>query len=137
MADVLVVDDDTDLAAMLCELLTDAGHRVRVAANGEEGLSELSRALPELVVLDVEMPVMDGPGMAYEMFIRDRGLERVPVVLVSGVVALGRVASRVGTPYFLGKPYSADAVLSLCARALAERRPPRPEVDRRLSAAAK
>lgn len=65
--------------------------------------------------------------MAYQMFLRNCGLEAVPIVLLSGIVGLDRVAARVGTPYFLAKPYSPDAVISLCERALVERTAPRPK----------
>ena len=126
MADLLIVDDDMDVAELLGEALAHRGYRIRIARNGEEGLRELSIQIPDAVLLDVEMPVLDGPGMAYQMFLRDLGLESIPVVLLSGVVDLEDVAARVGTPYFLGKPYSLDAVFSLCERALAERTPPRP-----------
>lgn len=126
MADLLIVDDDIDVAELLGEALAQRGHHIRIAHDGEEGLRELASRIPDAVLLDVEMPVLDGPGMAYEMFVRDLGLESIPIVLLSGIVDLERVAARVGTPYFLGKPYSLDDVTSLCARALAERTPPSP-----------
>lgn len=125
MANVLIVEDDKDIADLLGELLADAGHRVRIARHGEEGLSELARGVPDVVLLDVEMPVLNGPEMAYQMFVHDCGLEAVPIVLLSGVVNLRSVAARVGTPYFLAKPYSPDAVLALCEKALLERKPPK------------
>jgi DNA-binding NtrC family response regulator len=126
MADLLIVDDDMDVADLLGEALEHRGHHIRIARDGEEGLRELAIRIPDAVLLDVEMPVLDGPGMAYEMFIRDLGLESIPIVLLSGVVDLESVAARVGTPYFLGKPYSLNALFSLCERALAERTAPHP-----------
>jgi CheY-like chemotaxis protein len=126
MADLLIVDDDQDVAELLSDVLSARGHRVRIAQNGEEGLRELGSQVPDAVLLDIEMPVLDGPGMAYQMFVRDCGLEAIPIVLLSGAVGLERVAARVGTPYFLGKPYSLDAVLALCNKAVAERTPPTP-----------
>jgi len=130
MADLLIVDDDMDVADLLGEALEHRGHDIRIARDGEEGLRELSIRIPDLVLLDVEMPVLGGPEMAYQMFIRDLGLESIPIVLLSGVVDLENVAARVGTPYFLGKPYSLNALFSLCERALAERTPPRPVVGK-------
>jgi DNA-binding NtrC family response regulator len=127
MADVLIVDDDMDVADLLGELLVERGHLIRIARNGEEGLRALSPRAPDVVLLDIEMPVLDGPGMAYQMFLRNCGMEAVPIVLLSGIVALDRVAARVGTPYFLAKPYAPDAVISLCEKALAERTAPRPK----------
>jgi DNA-binding NtrC family response regulator len=126
MAEILIVDDDTELGEVLAEVLSDLGHDVRTACNGEEGLRALALRAPHLVLLDVEMPFLDGPGMAYQMFLRDCGLESIPVVLLSGVVGIAAVAAKVGTPYFLPKPYSPAAVVSLCDRALVERQAPTP-----------
>ena len=128
MADILIVDDDEDTAEALSELLLLYGHRLRVAHDGLEGLRCLDERLPDLVLLDVEMPRLSGPGMAYQMFLRDLGRERIPIVLLSGLLDLSEVASAVGTPYFLGKPYSIDAVLALIARALEEKAPPMPRL---------
>jgi DNA-binding response OmpR family regulator len=126
MADLLVVDDDPDLAELLAMFLVGAGHDVRIARNGEEGLERVQTRLPDLVLLDVEMPVLDGPSMAYRMLIADMGKEDVPILLLSAVIDLHLVARRVGTPYFLGKPYAFEALLPMVDRALAERTPPRP-----------
>ena len=86
--------------------------------------------MPDLVVLDVEMPVLDGPGMVTRMLVEDAGRERIPVVLVSGVVELSSVAERVGTPYALAKPFDPTALLALASQALRERRPPAPQFAR-------
>jgi len=126
MADILIVDDDADTAEILCDVLLERGHEVRVAHDGRDGLAHLHLRLPDLVVLDVEMPVLTGPEMAYEMFLRDHGLEHVPIILSSGVWDLQAVAAVVGTPYFLAKPFMLAAMLSLIERALRERTAPRP-----------
>ncbi len=101
MADLLVVDDDRNLAEVVAEVLQNYGHVVRVAHNGEVGLARLGERMPDLVVLDVEMPILRGPGMAMALLLRDCGLELVPIVLVSGAVGLEAIAAEVGTPYSL------------------------------------
>jgi FixJ family two-component response regulator len=58
--------------------------------------------------------------------LRNFGDERIPVVLLSGVIDLPSVAATVGTPYFLAKPYDLDAVLLLMQRAVDERIAPTP-----------
>src|SRR5262245_57741673 len=128
MADLLVVDDDVDGADMLADVLRDEGHVVRIAHDGLQGLALLARRLPDAVLLDVEMPVLTGPQMAVKMFLNDCGQEEIPVVLLSGVNNLTAVAGLVQTPYFLGKPYTVDAMLKLLGRALVERMPPRTAV---------
>jgi DNA-binding response OmpR family regulator len=128
MANLLVVDDDPDLAAALADALADAGHSVDVAHDGWAGLAALEGHLPDVVLLDIEMPVLDGPGMAYEMFIRDAGREEIPIILVSAFVGLRDVAKRIGTPYFLPKPCELDRLLDLVRRALVEKSAPKPGV---------
>ncbi|HEY1587266.1 MAG TPA: hypothetical protein VGH63_16335, partial [Polyangia bacterium] len=80
----------------------------------------------DLAVLDVEMPLLDGPSMAYRMFVHNCGLENIPIVLVSGVFDLPHVAARVGTPYFSAKPFDTAEMMSLVDRALTEHALPRP-----------
>lgn len=126
MANVLIVDDDADIAETLMDVLGDHGYKARVARNGRDGLALLQAQVPDLVVLDVEMPELDGPDMVEAMFMHNKGLEKVPVILCSGVLDLASVASKVGTPYFLPKPYSLEAILGLIARVLREKQPARP-----------
>src|SRR5262249_34924030 len=104
MSRLLVVEDDPDVAELLGEVLRAHGHEVRLAENGMDGLDAVALSRPDAVLLDVEMPVLDGPGMALRLFIRDCGDEEIPIVLLSGIASLDQVARRVGTPYFLPKP---------------------------------
>lgn len=126
MADLLVVDDDQDIAEALEGVLLSMGHSVRVARNGEDGLRLLGESYPDLVLLDVEMPVLTGPEMSHRMLILDVGRERIPIILLSGAMDLHLIAARVGTPYFLGKPYRLDRFCALLEQALVERHPPHP-----------
>lgn len=118
--DLLLVDDDLDAPELLAELLELRGHRVRIAHDGQEALRLLRDHLPDVAVLDVEMPVMDGPDLSFRMLVTDCGMELVPVVLVSGVEDLAAVARRVGTPYFVAKPASLERLLAVVERAVTE-----------------
>jgi len=126
MANLLIVEDNLDIAESLADLLVALGHEVRIAHDGREGLRLVTERLPDLVLLDVEMPVLDGPAMAYQLFIENVGREKIPIVLLSAVMDLHLVAERVGSPYFLAKPYELKAFVAVLNRALAERVPPRP-----------
>jgi CheY-like chemotaxis protein len=126
MADVMVVEDDDDVAFLMGAFLEEAGHRVRRARDGEKGLLLLDEGLPDLVIMDVEMPLLDGPGMAARMLAADVGRERIPIVVVSGAIGLSSIAERVGTPYSLAKPFDPAALIDLSAKALRERRFPMP-----------
>jgi DNA-binding response OmpR family regulator len=125
-ADLLVVEDDPDLGDILGALLETQGHSVRVARNGEEGLRLVAARHPDLVLLDVEMPILTGPEMSYRMFLHDIGEDQIPVLLVSGVTNLARIADSIGTPYYLRKPYEVEALLRLIVKALSERCAPAP-----------
>jgi DNA-binding NtrC family response regulator len=126
MAAFLIVDDDLDVAELLKQLLEEDGHEVRLANNGEEGLRQLAMRLPDVVLLDIQMPILDGPGMAYRMFIRDLGMEQIPIVLSSGAAYASAIAEEIGTPYRLGKPYGYDELSQIIQRALSERTAPTP-----------
>lgn len=125
MGKLLLVEDDADVAGALAEVLREAGHAVRVAPDGMQGLRWAAEDPPELILLDVEMPALDGPSMLRRMAVDDRGLEQIPVALVSGAHRVDRIASELGTPYFLVKPFRLQEALALIRRALAERRAPR------------
>ncbi len=125
MAHLLLVDDNNDLVEGLGALLRIEGHQVRTASTGEEGLQVLRAApLPDAVVLDVEMPVLGGPGMAHEMLLHDAGGQNIPILLMSGRGDLPEIAARMGTPYFLAKTGDIGPFLELLDRALRERRAP-------------
>src|SRR5262249_55420102 len=69
MANVLIVDDDFDAAEILADVLRSEGHEVELARNGHEGLATLAAKRPDVVLLDVEMPILTGPEMAYQAFL--------------------------------------------------------------------
>ncbi len=128
-ASILIVDDDTDVSELLAAILSARKYFVRIAHDGQEGLDMLCEDSPDVVILDVEMPHLTGPQMAYRMFIEDAGKERIPIVLVSGVACLSNVSRCVGTPYYLGKPFRIAKLLGLLQKALAERLAPTPTVE--------
>lgn len=133
MAEVLIVDDNQDITECLECLLTREGYGVRSAYDGEAGLRALNERLPDVVILDVDMPVIDGPEMAYRMLVRNCGAESIPIVLHSAGGHVADIAARVGTPYFLAKPAGPDELLAMVARAASERIAPSPPARRDLS----
>lgn len=77
---VLIVDDETDLAESLRELLEDEGYQVKVAADGREAMGELSLWRPCVIILDLIMPVMSGNEL-YEAMQADPRLADIPVIV--------------------------------------------------------
>lgn len=122
---MLVVDDNREVAAPLILLLEYEGHVVRYADGGEAGLSAVNDRFPDVIFLDIEMPKLSGPEMAYRLLIQDAGRENIPIIVLSGVADLEEVAAKIGTPYFISKPFPLDKLEALFERALQERRPPR------------
>ena len=118
MANILIVDDDSDIAEGLAELLFAVGHETRSAANGVEGLRRITEDVPDVVLLDAEMPVLDGPGMARTLGDRHAGQRPIPIVVLSGSADIRNIARRMGTPHFLKKPFSLALLIEVIAAAL-------------------
>jgi signal transduction histidine kinase len=83
MSHVLVVDDSADNRGLLAQLLEQAGHAVTEAANGREALEAIAAKAPDLVLLDLLMPVMDGFGVLEAL--RGRQGPFLPVIVVTAV----------------------------------------------------
>ena len=83
MGQILVVDDDADTAEATAEFLRRLGHHVRSVPNGREALAALSETVPDVAVLDVRMPEMDGITFLEVMRCYLRW-ETVPVILITG-----------------------------------------------------
>lgn len=124
MADLLIVDDDVDAAQALAEVLDAEGHGIRIGHDGREGLRLARERLPDVALIDVQMPVLGGPAMVQGMLIADMGLETVPVIFMSGSPNVEEIAADVGTPYFLRKPFDGAEAATLVKQALTERRLP-------------
>ena len=113
-ADVLVVDDDPDMVAIIRIMLDDSGYQVRCARNGKEALESVAEKMPAVVLLDMLMPVMDGWQCAREL--RARYGRRVPIVVVTAAEHAGARAEQVGGDEVLAKPFEMAELLRIVAR---------------------
>src|SRR5919204_2200953 len=117
---VLVVEDDPDLAALEAELLEEHGHRVEVASNGREALAAVERAAPDLILLDMKMPVMSGREFADEY--RRAQPSPAPIVVVTAAEDAQTRAAEVGASAWIAKPFDPDALVENVMRLF----PPQP-----------
>ena len=121
---VLIVDDDPDIRENLCDRLAAQGYEVLSAANGREGLEQIRRELPEVVLADLQMPGMGGQALLEAL--RDEELETsVVVISAHGNVERAVAAMRAGAVDFVEKPFELahlDAVVSRAAARERQRR---------------
>lgn len=117
-ARVLVVEDDPDLAALEAEVLKLRGHEVDVASNGREALDAVGRARPDLILLDMKMPVMNGREFADEY--RRREPFTPPIVVVTAADDAQRRAAEVGASGWIAKPFDPEALLDKVATLLTQ-----------------
>jgi two-component system chemotaxis response regulator CheY len=118
MPQILVVDDDDAIRGLVSEVLRDDGYDVREATNGVEALDQLCQERPDLIVLDLMMPLMDGWAFVEECH-RKPCCGDVPIVVTSASHDLPRTAerlSRFGVRTCLAKPFDVDGLLALVER---------------------
>ncbi len=115
---ILVVDDEPDIRHLVQEILEDEGFQVAVAENGIAARQSLRERRPDLVLLDIWMPDLDGISLLKE-WAEDRGLP-CPVIMMSGhgTVETAVEATRLGAYDFLEKPLSLAKLLLTIERAL-------------------
>lgn len=117
---ILVVDDSADNVAMLSLDLQHQGYRVVTATNGEEAIQVAVRTLPNLIMMDISMPELDGLG-ATRRIRETEALRNVPVLAVTahGTEGFQRAAYDVGVSGYLTKPIDFGRMHKLVARLLA------------------
>ena len=112
---VLVVDDEALIRETLEAALEDEGYVVRSAPNGEEALRVLAVWRPDVILLDLMMPVLDG--WAFRDAQRDRvDLAAIPVIILSGARNVRASAQQLNADAAIAKPFELDEVLSTVAR---------------------
>jgi PAS domain S-box-containing protein len=114
---ILVIDDEKDIREMFQRLLSERDCEVLTAANGQEGLSLIEAELPDLVIVDIAMPVMNG----YQFLENMKGDQRtrdIPVIAISGVDTDIDKLKELGMDEFLSKPFSSTVLLETMRRLL-------------------
>jgi excisionase family DNA binding protein len=107
---VLLVDDDPQVREVVRINLEMEGYAVREAANAEDGLAALEDEAPDVILLDVMMPQVDGWEMLRRVQER-HGVGSIPVVMFSGQLDAEREAAERGAQGFVGKPFDLRALI--------------------------
>ena len=121
MATVLVVDDESDIRELLVDTLLDAGFQVIEAANGQSGLDRAFKDRPNIILLDIWMPGMDG----YEVLWRLKekpDTQDLPVILLTAVPASDgeQIGMELGVSHYISKPWEPGVVEAVVRVVLAE-----------------
>ena len=116
---ILVVDDSADNVAMISLFLQQQGYRVVTAANGEDAVTVATQMMPNLILMDINLPNLDGLGATRRIRESD-ALRDIPVVAITafGTEGFQRAAYDVGVSGYLTKPLDLDRLHQLIARLL-------------------
>lgn len=117
MAYILIVEDDSELSEVTAELLRLDGHEVAVAPNGLAGLHSMAKRPPNLVVVDLMMPMMSGIEMLDHLR-RWTKLPKIPVVIVTAMPDLVRDQAHLLHHVVIRKPYAHGALTEAVKRLL-------------------
>ncbi len=111
MTSILVVDDETGIRELLCEILNDEGYAVDMAENAQQAREFRSMQKPDLVLLDIWMPDTDGISLLREW--SQQKLLDMPVLMMSGhaTIETALEATRIGAVGYLEKPISMTKLL--------------------------
>ena len=111
---VLVVDDDVALLGMVEMIMQGEGYRVTTALEGQEALAKVMQEMPDVILLDMKMPGMDGWEFAREF--RTRYDRRAPIVVLTAAEDARKRAEEIGAEGYLGKPFDIDDLVRVVGR---------------------
>jgi CheY-like chemotaxis protein len=116
---ILVVDDSADNLAVISLFLQHQGYRVVTANNGEDAVNVAAQTLPNVILMDINLPGLDGLG-ATRKIRETEALREVPVIAITafGTEGFQRAAYDVGVAGYLTKPIDLDRMQQLIARLL-------------------
>jgi len=116
---ILVVEDEFGVAEVVEAILTDLGYEVATAINGRQGLDRVREQRPDLILLDMMMPVLDGPGVLRALQ-GDPALADIPVIVMSSLPEESVAELASGYTAFVRKPFKVRVIVAAVRAALGE-----------------
>ena len=119
MSDILIVDDERDIRALIADILQDEGYSTRVAANSDEAMAEINANPPVLLILDIWLKDSKMDGIDILMTVK-RSNPDIPIVIISGHgnVEIAVAAIKQGAYDFIEKPFNIDKLMVVISRAM-------------------
>ena len=110
---ILIVDDEPNIAYMLADMLAEAGYDTHTADNGRDALDAVHRDPPDLMLLDVQMPVLDGFEVASRLK-ADPATAAIPIIMLSAMEGRGArvIGLESGAEEYLSKPFDQAELLA-------------------------
>ena len=115
---ILVVDDDTSIRSFVEMALDSEGYAVSTATNGAQALEVTGNLRPDLILLDMRMPVMDG--WTFARTYRQQAGPHAPIVVITAATDAGERAAQINADGYLGKPFDLDDLLGLVSKYTAQ-----------------
>ena len=113
---VLIVEDDDVVREMLSVALDDAGFEIVAALDGLHALRTAVATQPDVVLLDLGLPELDGSGYVERWRERDEHAQEVPVIVMSGLPYGRQIADEIGAVQFFAKPFDIEEVIAAIRR---------------------
>tara|TARA_B100000767_G_scaffold262773_1_gene275789 strand:- start:719 stop:2086 length:1368 start_codon:yes stop_codon:yes gene_type:complete len=119
LKEILVIDDNSDIRFLICNILKEQNFEVRSAANYDQAVLEINKRLPDLVIIDIKLDKPDKDGIDLLKLVNKKN-KLTPVIMISGhaTVQIAVEAIRLGAYEFIEKPFSKDKIINYIHRAL-------------------
>ena len=119
LKEILVIDDNSDIRFLICNILKEQNFEVRSAANYDQAVLEINKRLPDLVIIDIKLDKPDKDGIDLLKLVNKKN-KLIPVIMISGhaTVQIAVEAIRLGAYEFIEKPFSKDKIINYIHRAL-------------------
>tara|TARA_B100000401_G_C52775574_1_gene705502 strand:- start:30 stop:1385 length:1356 start_codon:yes stop_codon:yes gene_type:complete len=118
-AEILIIDDNSDIREILNDLIVEAGYSTRLAANYNQALTEIDKKLPDVAIIDVKLDKGDSDGIELLNHIKNKN-KNIPVIIISGHanIEMAIKSLQSGAFEFIQKPFDKDRLLNFIKRAV-------------------